>query len=71
MPERREIMNKQMMNMEELEQVNGGNIFTDVWNWVCEKTIETGKRIVKDGPFVRPDILPPFDPIIADNGKDQ
>ena len=30
-------MDKQMMSMEELEQVTGGNIFTDAWDWLCEK----------------------------------
>ena len=30
-------MDKQMLSMEELEQVTGGNIFTDAWDWVCEK----------------------------------
>ena len=27
--------------MEELEQVVGGNILTDAWDWVCEKAKET------------------------------
>lgn len=30
-------MNKQMMSMGELEQVTGGNIFTDAWDWICDK----------------------------------
>ena len=30
-------MEKQMMSMEELEQVTGGNIFTDAWDWLCDK----------------------------------
>lgn len=37
MPERRKHMNKQMMSMGELEQVTGGNIFTDAWDWICDK----------------------------------
>lgn len=30
-------MSKIMLNMEELESVSGGNIFTDAWDWICEK----------------------------------
>ena len=60
-------MNKQMMSMEELEQVAGGNIFTDAWDWVCEKA----KDAVSD-PFGAKKYehtlpqLPPYDPYRPD-----
>ncbi len=52
-------MNKQMMNMEELEQVVGGNIFTDVWDWVCEK-------VEKVTTPALPDLVKPYLPPIND-----
>ncbi len=30
-------MTKQMMDMEALEQVNGGNVFVDAWGWICNQ----------------------------------
>ena len=30
-------MDNQMMSTEELEQVSGGNMFSDAWNWVCDQ----------------------------------
>ena len=56
MPERRKIMNKQMMNMEELEQVVGGNIFNDAWDWVCDQVEKITTPALPD--FVKP-YLPP------------
>ena len=30
-------MDKQMMSMEELKQVAGGNMFNDAWGWICNQ----------------------------------
>ena len=38
-------MNKQMMNMDDLDQVNGGNILDDAWNWVRDKVTDTYNNI--------------------------
>ena len=46
--ERGNIMDKQMMSMEELEQVTGGNIFTDAWDWLCEQ-FSSDDKPKKDG----------------------
>ena len=37
MPERENVMDEQMMIMEELKQVAGGNMFSDAWNWICDQ----------------------------------
>lgn len=52
-------MSKVMLNMEELESVAGGNIFTDAWDWLCDKFSrdeqpKTGvKPITKIRPYVK------------------
>ncbi len=73
MPERSKIMNKMMMNMEELEQVNGGNFLTDAWDWLCKKyqnrskarTPEEREQEILDR--IRPKMLPTNEP----NGIDR
>ena len=30
-------MDNQMMSMEELKQIAGGNMFNDAWNWICDQ----------------------------------
>lgn len=48
-PERSMIMNKTMMNMEELEQVSGGDFYTVMFDWVLFKRPEQeNKRRVKE-----------------------
>ena len=59
-------MSKVMMNMEELEQVNGGNFFTDAWDCVVdsvkgipkgiEDTLKWTKEQVDKVPLL-PDII--------------
>ena len=44
-------MNKQMMNMEELEQVNGGNILNDAWDWICDKAEKVYEKIKPGNPL--------------------
>ncbi len=46
-------MNK-MMNMEELELVTGGNIFTDAWDWVYEKAEEVYDKFKPNNPLDNP-----------------
>ena len=66
-------MNKQMMNMEELEQINGGNFLTDAWDWLCKKyenrskarTPEEREQEILDR--IRPKMLPTTGP----NGIDR
>ena len=48
--ERRNFMDKQMLSMEELEQVTGGNIFTDAWDWLCEQFSSDDKPKTDDQP---------------------
>ena len=50
-------MNKQMMSMEELKQVAGGNIFTDAWDWLCEKVSSDDKPKTGDKPSSKPQPL--------------
>ena len=43
-------MDNQMLSMEELEQVTGGNIFTDAWDWLCEQFSCDDKPKTDDQP---------------------
>ena len=52
-------MDNQMMNMEELEQVVGGNILTDAWDWLCEKAKETVSDPFGAKKYEHP-VLPPL-----------
>ncbi len=47
-------MNKQMMNMEELEQVTGGNILDDAWDWLCNKAEKIYDKIKPGNPLDDP-----------------
>ena len=59
-------MNKQMLSMEELEQVAGGNILDDAWDWIRDKA-EDVCDMIKPGlaPFA-PEFQP-MDPTLYPN----
>ena len=48
------VMENQMMNMEELEQVAGGNILDDAWDWLCDKAEEVYDKFKPNDPFDNP-----------------
>lgn len=55
-------MDKQMLSMEELEQVAGGNILDDAWDWICDKAEDVYDKI-KPG---RAPFAPEFQPMDPD-----
>ena len=59
-------MNKQMMSMEELEQVAGGNILDDACDWIRDK-VEDVCDMIKPvlGPFAPK--FQPMDPTLYPN----
>lgn len=39
-------MNKQMLNMDDLDQVYGGNALGDAWKMVCDKVADIYNKIM-------------------------